>query len=120
MGEIAPEEQFLPYSTIFYYLMLDFYVKIGIRISLRDKRLFEVTEVEITRVHCSTHKSVSAGIIQNVSAIISFLVVLNGRTVRDEKCKLAARSTISACSIYNQKFLKGQWSAKGSFIYIIF
>ena len=27
MGEIAPEEQFLPLSTIFYYLMLDFYVK---------------------------------------------------------------------------------------------
>ena len=52
MGEIAPEEQFLPLSTIFYYLMLDFYVKTGIRFSLRDKRLFEITEVEITRVDC--------------------------------------------------------------------
>ena len=52
MGEIAPEEQFLPLSTIFYYLMLDFYVKTGIRFSLRDKRLFETTEVEITRVNC--------------------------------------------------------------------
>ena len=52
MGEIAPEEQFLPLSTIFYYLMLDFYVKIGIRFSLRDKRLFGITEVEITRVDC--------------------------------------------------------------------
>ena len=50
MGEIAPEEQFLPLSTIFYYLMLDFSVKTGIRFSLRDKRLFEITEVEITRV----------------------------------------------------------------------
>ena len=50
MGEIAPEEQFHPLSTIFYYLMLDFYVKTGIRFSLRDKRLFEITEVEITRV----------------------------------------------------------------------
>ena len=50
MGEIALEEQFLPLSTIFYYLMLDFYVKIGIRFSLRDKRLFEIIEVEITRV----------------------------------------------------------------------
>ena len=49
-GKIAPEEQFLPLSTIFYYLMLDFYVKTGIRLSLRDKRLFEITEVEITRV----------------------------------------------------------------------
>ena len=52
MGEIAPEEQFLPLSTIFYYLMLDFYVKTGVRFSLRDKRLFEITEVEITRVDC--------------------------------------------------------------------
>ena len=49
-GKIAPEEQFLPLFTIFYYLMLDFYVKTGIRFSLRDKRLFEITEVEITRV----------------------------------------------------------------------
>ena len=52
-GKIAPEEQFLPLSTIFYYLILDFYVKTGIRFSLRDKRLFEITEVEITRVDCS-------------------------------------------------------------------
>ena len=51
-GKIAPEEQFLLLSTIFYYLMLDFYVKTGIRFSLRDKRLFEITEVEITRVDC--------------------------------------------------------------------
>ena len=50
--KIAPEEQFLPLSTIFYYLMLYFYVKTGIRFSLRDKRLFEITEVEITRVNC--------------------------------------------------------------------
>ena len=56
MGEIAPEEQFLPFSTIFYDLMLDFYVKTGIRFSLRDKRLFEITEVEITRVDCTIFK----------------------------------------------------------------
>ena len=53
MGEIAPEEQFHPLSTIFYYLMLNFYLKTGIRFSLRDKRLFEITEVEITRVDCN-------------------------------------------------------------------
>ena len=35
-GEIAPEEQFLRLSTIFCYLMLDFYVKRGIRFSLRE------------------------------------------------------------------------------------
>ena len=39
-GEIAPEEQFLLLSTIFSYLMLDFYVKTRIRFSLRDKRVF--------------------------------------------------------------------------------
>ena len=46
-GEIAPEEQFLLLSTIFCYLMLDFNVKTRIRFTLRDKRLFEITEVEI-------------------------------------------------------------------------
>ena len=51
--EIAPEEQFLLLPTIFCYLMVDFYVKTRIRFSLRDKRLFEITEVEITRVDCS-------------------------------------------------------------------
>ena len=50
--EIAPEEQFLLLSRIFYYLVLDFYVKTRIRFSLRDKQLFEITEVEITRVDC--------------------------------------------------------------------
>ena len=51
-GEIALEEQFL-LSTIF-YLMLDFYVKTRIRFSIRDKRLFEIMEVEITRVDCNS------------------------------------------------------------------
>ena len=51
-GEIAPKEQFLLLPTIFSYLMVDFYVKTRIRFSLRDKRLFEITEVEITRVDC--------------------------------------------------------------------
>ena len=54
-GEIAPEEQFLHLFTIFCYLMLDFYVKTRIRFSLRDKRLFDITEVEITRVHCNLY-----------------------------------------------------------------
>ena len=49
-GEIAPKEQFLLLSTIFSYLMLDFYGKTRIRFSLPDKRLFEITEVEIKRV----------------------------------------------------------------------
>ena len=55
-GEIAPKEQFLLLFTIFYYLVLDFYIKTRIGFSLRDKRLFEITEVEITRVDF-TYKS---------------------------------------------------------------
>ena len=51
-GEIAPEEQFLLLSTVFCYLILDFYVKTRIRFPLRDKRLFGIAEVEITRVDC--------------------------------------------------------------------
>ena len=50
--EIAPEEQFLLLSIIFCYLMLDFHDKTRIRFSLRDQRLFEVIEVEISRVYC--------------------------------------------------------------------
>ena len=53
-GKIAAEEQFLHLSTIFCYLMLDFCVKTRIRISLRDKRLFEITKVEIARVDCTS------------------------------------------------------------------
>ena len=52
-GEIAPEEQFLLLPIIFCYLMLDVYVKTRIRFSLRDKRIFEMTQVEITRADCS-------------------------------------------------------------------
>ena len=49
MGEIAPVS---PLIHSILLPMLDFYVKTGIRFSLRDKRLFEITEVEITRVDC--------------------------------------------------------------------
>ena len=52
-GEIVSEEQFLLLPTIFCYLMLDFYVKTRIKFSLRDKRLFKITKVEIMRVDCS-------------------------------------------------------------------
>ena len=45
-------EQFLLFSTIFCYLLLDFHVKTRNRFSLRDKQLFEISEVEITRVDC--------------------------------------------------------------------
>ena len=43
----------VPLSTIFCYLLLNFHVKKGTRLSLRDKRLFEISEVEITEVDCT-------------------------------------------------------------------
>ena len=41
------------FLNMFFYLLVDFHVKAGTRFSLRDKRLFEISEVEITRVHCN-------------------------------------------------------------------
>ena len=55
-GEIAPREQFLLFSTIFYCLLVVLCVKTATRFSLRDKRLFEISEFEITGVDC-THLS---------------------------------------------------------------
>ena len=51
-GRNCSQEQFLLFSTIFCNLILDFCIKTRTRFSLRDKRLFEITEVEITRVDC--------------------------------------------------------------------
>ena len=56
MGEIAPQEQFFLFSTIFYNLILDFCVITRTGFFLRDKRLFEITEVEITTVDCIINK----------------------------------------------------------------
>ena len=50
--EIAPKEQFLFLSATANYLLLDFHVKTGTRFSVRDKQLFEISEVKITRVDC--------------------------------------------------------------------
>ena len=51
-GEIAPKEQSFLFPTIFCYLLLDFHVKKGTKVSLRDKRLFEISEFEITSFDC--------------------------------------------------------------------
>ena len=45
-------DHFLLFSTIFCYPLSDFNVKTGTGFSVRDKRLFEISEVEITRVNC--------------------------------------------------------------------
>ena len=86
MGKIAPEEQFLPFSTIFYDLMLDFYVKTGIRFSLRDKRLFEITEVEITRVDCMLR------IVNKCGKVFSERQYLNRHMVSHEKLSCSSCS----------------------------
>ena len=75
-GEIAPEEQFLPLSTIFSYLMLDFYVKTRIRFALRDKRLLEITEVEIKRVDCNKKKH--KGVPVHLKLFVFFQVMYYG------------------------------------------
>ena len=49
---MAPQEQFVLFSTIFCNLILDFCVKTRTRFSLKDKPLFEINKVEITRVGC--------------------------------------------------------------------
>ena len=76
-GEIAPEEQFLLLSTIFSYLMLDFYVKTRIRFSFRDKRLFEITEVEIRRVDCSLFDLTAKSLVTNSVVISRVLCISN-------------------------------------------
>ena len=42
----------------YFVLLLDFYVKTETTFSLREKRLFEISEVEITRVNCRKMSSV--------------------------------------------------------------
>ena len=55
------------FSTIFYNLILDFCVITRTRFFLRDKRLFEINEVEITRVDCISFFFVKVFIETNVN-----------------------------------------------------
>ena len=75
MGEIAPQEQFLLFSTIFCNLILDFCVKTRSRFSLRDKRLFEIIEVEITRVDCINFLNEYISLIQHQCGIEKKLLI---------------------------------------------
>ena len=74
------KEQFLLFSTKFCYLFLEFHVKTGTRISLRDKRLFEISEVEITRVDC-IFLSVC------LSVCLSVSLSLSNTQIHIHKCK---------------------------------
>ena len=48
----APLGAISPLFHNIFYLLLDFHVYAGTRFSLRDKRLFEISEVEIAKVNC--------------------------------------------------------------------
>ena len=56
---------FSSYPQIFCYQLLDCHVKTGTRFLPRDKRLFEITEVEITRADCINSPRVIAHLNQN-------------------------------------------------------
>ena len=83
MGAISP----LLHNV--FYLLLDFLVKAGTRFSLRDKRLFEISEVEITRVNCiyifsrglDTHRKCNAMVFKGDN----FCVLLSYTTPAFEK-----------------------------------
>ena len=49
----------------FCYLLLDFPVKTGARFSLQDKRLFEISEVNITGVDCFFTKWTTFDLLQD-------------------------------------------------------
>ena len=79
-GEI--QEQFLVLSTIFCYLIIDFYVKTRIRFSLRDKWSFAITEVKITRVDCTCITNISQ--IKNCfNQGVPVNIFLSGHSVND-------------------------------------
>ena len=88
-GEIAPEEQFLLLSIIFCYLMLEYYVKTGIRFSFEDKRLFEITGVEITRVDCILKMS-STGLLWSTQVTSHF----------SKQCRVTVMSNITETQLH--------------------
>ena len=97
-GEIAPEEQFLLFSTIFSYLFLDFHVKTGTRISLRYKRLFEISEFEITRVDCTYRKK----------RLIMECWISETNMILEEF--LVDAMPLTACTQYNKHFIHPKYS----------
>ena len=108
--EIAPLEQLLLLSTIFSYLMLDFYVKTRIKFSLRDKRLFKITEVEITRVDCNPiyYSCYPSYFKRSLTSVLSPLANLHF-----SPCKKILRADewpiqISRVEEVNKKYLQGK------------
>ena len=79
------KSNFSPYPQYF-YLLLSFYVRTGTRISLRDKRLFEITEVEIARVDCISHLLLRT--FRSTVSLIFAILFLAGKEKRfiEEQC----------------------------------
>ena len=61
MEKLFHRSNFFSFPQYFCYLLLDFHGKTGTRFSLRDKRLLEISEVEITRVDCISRLVVNFG-----------------------------------------------------------
>ena len=70
MAKNAPEEQYLLLTILFCYLEFNFFVKTRARFSLRDKLLFEIIEVEITRVFKVKYKADSVISIHEFNGVI--------------------------------------------------
>ena len=75
------------FSAIFCYILFDFRVKTGTRFSLLDKLLFEISEVEITRVRCSLWRNMITvylgPVVQSVVSLTSWLRVISLTVLAD-------------------------------------
>ena len=58
-------------------LLLDVLVSVGTRFSLRDKRLFEISEFEITRVNCISDMSFKLSALETLTSSLETLKSLS-------------------------------------------
>ena len=84
-----------PLSTIFCNLIFEFCVKTRTRFSLRDKRLFEITEVEITRVDCNSDYKEAEGWLGGAKALGKLPVL--GRPTNLDYSRAGAYCACSRC-----------------------
>ena len=91
--------------------MLDPYVKTRVRFYLRDKRLFEITEVEITRVDCITNLRFADEIAEEEQELEALVESLD-KTCTRYKMEISAEKTKlmtnSANGIQREIKVKGQ------------
>ena len=63
----------LEVKDIFFYL-LDYRVSAGTRFSFRNKRLFEISEVEIMRVNCIFVKLICHAVVEDTSSKLTGMI----------------------------------------------